>query len=51
MYQENVVLCAASAYEEKFYLNEDFAMLPESIKQELQIICCLLYTSDAADEL
>lgn len=28
MYQENVVLCAASAYEEKFYLNEDFAMLP-----------------------
>ena len=49
MYQENVVLCAASAYEEKFYLNEDFAMLPESIKQELQIIC-VLFTAEVAEE-
>ena len=35
MCQENVVLCAASAYEQKFYLNEDFADLPEGIKEEL----------------
>ena len=32
MQQENVVLCAASAYEEKFYLNEAFSGLPEGIK-------------------
>lgn len=50
MYQENVVLCAASAYEEKFYLNEDFSMLPESIKQELQIIC-VLFTADVGGVL
>ena len=34
--EDAVVLCAASSYEEKFYLNEDFGDLPESIKQELQ---------------
>ena len=32
---EEVVLCAASAYEEKFYLNPEFDALPESVKQEL----------------
>ena len=36
MYQERVVLCASSAYEKKFYLNEDFHALPEQIKQELK---------------
>lgn len=45
MYQENVVLCGASAYEQKYYFNEDFASLPEQIKQELQILC-VLYTED-----
>ena len=39
MCQENVVLCAASAYDEKFYFNQDFDALPESIKEELKIIC------------
>lgn len=42
---EEVVLCAASAYEEKFYLNPEFDALPESVKQELQIMC-VLYTAD-----
>ena len=42
---ENVVLCASSAYDEKYYLNEDFQRLPESIKEELQIMC-VLYTAD-----
>lgn len=42
---ENVVLCASSAYEEKYYLNEKFSQLPESIKEELQIMC-VLYTAD-----
>lgn len=45
MYQENVVLCGSSAYERKFWLNDDFRMLPEQIKQELNIIC-VLFTED-----
>lgn len=45
MYQENVVLCASSAYEKKFWMNEDFEALPEQIKQELKIMC-VLYTED-----
>ena len=45
MYQENIVLCGASAYEQKYYFNPDFNSLPESIKQELQIMC-VLYTED-----
>ena len=45
MEKENVVLCASSKYEEKYYLNPDFEQLPEVIKQELQIMC-VLYTED-----
>lgn len=41
MFDENVVLCAASAYEKKFYLNEEFSKLPEDIKNELKIMCVL----------
>lgn len=43
--EEEVVLCAASSYEQKFYLNPEFDSLPETIKQELQIMC-VLYTED-----
>ena len=32
---DNIVLCGANSYEQKFYLNDQFAGLPESIKQEL----------------
>lgn len=39
--KENVVLCAASAYEEKYYLNPLFGKLPEDIKNELKIISVL----------
>lgn len=42
---KNVVLCASSAYEQKYYLNEDFSGLPEAIKEELQIMC-VLHTSE-----
>ena len=38
---EEVVLCGASAYNKKFYLNEDFKGLPEQIKNELKIMCVL----------
>lgn len=41
--KDAVVLCAASAYEEKYYLNPKFGRLPEHIRQELQIMC-VLYT-------
>ena len=41
MFNENVVLCASSACEKKFYLNEAFDKLPEDIKNELKIMCVL----------
>ncbi len=37
----NTVLCAASAYEQKYYLNPKFRKLPEDIKKELKIISVL----------
>ena len=43
--EEEIVLCAASAYERKFYLNEDFMGLPQSIRDELKIMC-VLFTED-----
>jgi hypothetical protein len=45
MYQDKMVLCASSAYEKKFWINEDFQALPEQIKQELKIMC-VLFTED-----
>lgn len=45
-----IVLCAANAYEQKFYLNPEFDSLPESIKEELQIMC-VLYTEDVGGVL
>ena len=41
MFDEEVVLCASSAYEKKFYLNEEFSRLPEDTKNELKIMCVL----------
>lgn len=45
MYQDRVILCAGSSYNKKFWLNDDFKMLPEQIKQELKITC-VLFTED-----
>ena len=45
MYEDRIVLCGANSYEQKYYLNPDFDALPESVKQELQIMC-VLYTED-----
>ncbi len=50
MYQENITLCGASAYEQKYYFNPDFDALPEYVKQELQILC-VLYTEDVGGVL
>ena len=41
----NIVLCASSAYDKKFYMNEDFDRLPPSIKDELKIMS-VLFTED-----
>jgi hypothetical protein len=46
MYQENVVLCGASSYEQKYYFNQDFDSLPESIQTGTVHIMCVLYTED-----
>ncbi len=45
MYGEKIVLCGANSYEEKYYLNPDFDALPDSIKDELKIMC-VLYVND-----
>ncbi|NLP35594.1 MAG: hypothetical protein GX359_10490 [Clostridiales bacterium] len=45
MYQDRIVLCASSSYEKKFWFNDDFATLPEQVKQELKIMC-VLFTED-----
>ena len=39
------MLCGASAYNRKFYLNQDFRGLPEQVKNELKIMC-VLFTED-----
>ena len=39
--EETIVLCGANAYEKKYYFNEKFAGIPDSIKEELHIICVL----------
>lgn len=36
-----VVLCAANSYEMKYYFNEKFNGIPDSIKDELHILCVL----------
>ncbi|MBD5484409.1 MAG: hypothetical protein HDR13_14395 [Lachnospiraceae bacterium] len=38
---QKTVLCGANAYEQKYYFNEQFAAIPESIKEELHVICVL----------
>ena len=50
MNQDKVVLCASSAYEQKYYLNEEFEQLPKHIKDELKIMC-VLYTEDVGGVL
>ena len=45
MYQEEVILCSASKYTEKYYLNDDFDSLPAEVKKELRIMCTL-FTED-----
>ena len=40
-----VVLCAASEYEQEYYFNQSFSHIPEDVKDQLHIIC-VLFTED-----
>ena len=48
--QENIILCGANSYQQKYYFNEKFKLLPENIKKELQIMC-VLFTEDVGGTL
>ena len=41
MFDDKVILCGSSSYEEIFYFNPEFDSLPKQIKDELQIMCVL----------
>ena len=41
MEDKRIVLCGANAYEQKYYFNGKFDKIPQSIKEELHIICVL----------
>lgn len=43
---KRIVLCGANSYEKKYYYNERFKGIPQSIQDELHIIC-VLFTEDA----
>lgn len=41
MEEKKIVLCGANSYEMKYYFNQQFDGIPESIKEELHILCVL----------
>ena len=41
-----IVLCGSNVYEKKYYFNPLFDSVPESVKEELHIIC-VLFTEEA----
>ena len=45
-----IVLCGASAYSKEFYIDQNFKNLPDSIKDELKIMC-VLFTEDVGGVL
>lgn len=38
---EKIILCGANAYEQKYYFNRDFSLIPQDIQDEIHIICVL----------
>lgn len=40
--KDEQILCACSAYEEKFYLNPRYSSLPEAVRDELKILSVTL---------
>jgi len=47
---EEFVVCASNAYEKKFYLSDRFEGIPQSVKDELKIMC-VLFTEDVGGVL
>lgn len=47
---DNAVLCGANSYEQKYYFNTDFDSLPQTVKDELHIMC-VLFTEDVGGVL
>ena len=45
MMNEKTVLCGANSYTQKYYFNEDFKALPQSVQDELHIMC-VMYTTE-----
>lgn len=45
MLNEDLVLCCANAYQQKYYFNEKYNKIPQDIKDELQIMC-VMFTED-----
>ena len=43
---ERVVLCGANSYDMKYYFNKDFGRLPESVRNDIHVIC-VLFTEEA----
>lgn len=43
--EDKIVLCGANSYRQNYYFNEQFSALPETVKQELKILC-VLFTED-----
>ncbi len=41
MSEGRMILCGANAYEKKYYYNEAFRQIPQSVQDELHIICVL----------
>ena len=41
MADEKITLCGANSYEEKYYFNPEFELLPTDIQNKLQAICVL----------
>ncbi len=47
--EEEIILCASSSYEKKYYLNPEFDMLPSAVKDELKSMC-VLFTEETGGE-
>ncbi len=50
MFDDDSVLCAASAYTQKYFFNPEFDNLPEGVQEELKILC-VLFTEDVGGNL
>ena len=38
---ERIVVCGANAYEQKYYFNKEFSRIPQSVQDDLHILCVL----------